>query len=133
MRLTPKKISFLNENEVYVFGSNQSGIHGKGSAKIAADRFGAKAGIGFGLEGQSFAIPTKDKKIKTLELVQIKYFVDKFIEFAKRKENLKFYVVEIGCMNAGYKPSDIAPMFKEAKEIENIYLPEKFWNILNLV
>jgi hypothetical protein len=133
MRLTPKKISTLKENEVYVFGSNQSGIHGKGSAKIAAERFGAKAGIGFGLEGQSFAIPTKNKKIKTLELVQIKYFVDKFIEFAKRRSDLTFYVVEIGCMNAGYEPSNIAPMFKEAKEIENIYLPERFWNVLNLI
>lgn len=132
MRVTPKKISTLKENEVYVFGSNQSGIHGKGSAKIAADRFGAKVGVGFGLEGQSFAIPTKDKKIKTLELIQIKYFVDKFIEFAKRKPDLIFYVVEIGCMNAGYEPDDIAPLFNEVKEIENIYLPETFWNVLNL-
>lgn len=132
MRLTPKKIITLKENEIYVFGSNLSGIHGKGSAKEAADKYGAKPGVGFGLEGQSFAIPTKDKKIKTLELIQIKYFVDKFIEFAKRKQNLIFYVVEIGCMNAGYEPSDIAPLFKEAKEIENIFLPERFWNVLNL-
>lgn len=132
MRVTPKKINTLKENEIFVFGSNLASIHGKGSAKIAAERFGAKAGTAFGLEGQSFAIPTKDKKIKTLKLVQIKYFIDKFIEFARQNSQLTFYVVEIGCLNAGYKPSDIAPMFKEAHEIENIYLPESFWNILNL-
>jgi hypothetical protein len=131
MRITPKKIRTLNENQVYCFGSNESGIHGKGSAKIAAERFGAKAGVGFGLEGQSFAIPTKDKKIKTLAIVQIKYFIDQFIIFAKRKQNLVFYVLEIGCMNAGYQPKDIAPLFKDAIDVENIFLPESFWNELN--
>lgn len=132
MRITPKKINKLDKNQIFVFGSNEAGIHGKGSAKDAADMFGAKKGIGFGLEGQSFAIPTKDKKIKTLSIIQIKYYVDKFIEFAKRKPELIFLVVEIGCMNAGYKPKDIAPLFKEVINIENIYLPERFWNVLNI-
>lgn len=131
-RITPKKIEFLKSNEIYTFGANLRGRHGKGSAKIALENFGAKEGVGFGLEGQSFAIPTKDKKIKTLTLVQIKYFVDKFIIFAKRKPDLIFLVVEIGCMNAGYKPVDIAPLFKDAINVENIYLPETFWNVLNL-
>lgn len=132
MRITPKKIGELKENEVFVFGSNLAGIHGKGSAKVAAERYGAKKGIGFGLEGQSFALPTKDMKIKTLTIIQIKYYVDKFVEFAKRNNQLTFFVVEVGCMNAGYEPKDIAPLFKEVKEIENIYLPERFWNVLNL-
>jgi hypothetical protein len=132
MRISPKKFGILSENEVYVFGSNEAGVHGKGSAYTASERYGAKEGVGFGLEGQSFAIPTKDKKIKTLGLVQIKYFVDKFILFAKRKPNLTFYLVEIGCKNAGYEPKDIAPLFKDAIDMENVYLPESFWNVLNL-
>lgn len=131
MRISPKKIHTLKENEVFVFGSNEAGIHGKGAAYTAAERFGAKAGVGFGLVGQSFAIPTKDKKIKTLEIVQIQYFVNQFITFAKRKPDLIFFVVEIGCKNAGYKPKDIAPLFKDAINVENIYLPESFWNELN--
>lgn len=132
-RITPIDINLreFKENEIYVFGSNERGRHGLGSALIALEKFGAKEGVGFGLEGQSFAIPTKDKKIKTLSIVQIKYFVDQFIIFAKRKPELTFYVVEIGCMNAGYDPKDIAPLFKEAVNLENIFLPERFWKVLN--
>lgn len=129
-RITPIKILKLKQNEVYVFGSNLASIHGKGSAKYAADNFGAKKGVSFGLSGQSFAIPTKDKKIKTLEIVQIKYFVNRFIDYAKSHPDLVFYVVEIGCLNAGYTPSDIAPLFKDAIPVDNIWLPKTFWDVL---
>ena len=33
-RITPENINSLAENEVFVFGSNLSGRHGKGAAKI---------------------------------------------------------------------------------------------------
>jgi len=132
MRITPNYITELKENEIFVFGSNLSGIHGAGAAKMAHERFGAKYGIGYGLEGQSFALPTKDRKIETLAIPQIKYFVDQFIKFAKRKPQFTFLVTEVGCKLAGYEPHQIAPLFREAVNIENIHLPERFWNVLNL-
>ena len=47
-------------NTVFVFGSNPQGKHGAGAAKVATTKFGAKYGQGRGLQGNAFAIPTKD-------------------------------------------------------------------------
>lgn len=123
-----KKITTLLHNEIFVFGSNLAGIHGAGAAKDAL-QWGAKLGIGFGLQGFTFAIPTKDHNIKTLPIKIIKSYVDLFIMFIQTEESLKdytFLITEIGCGYAGYKPFDIAPLFKEAVKLDNVYLPERF-------
>ena len=52
------------ENTIFVFGSNPEGRHGKGAAKIAVDQFGAKYGQGEGLQGNAYALPTKDLRVK---------------------------------------------------------------------
>lgn len=51
-------------NTVFVFGSNPEGRHGAGAAKIAKTYFGARYGQGEGLQGNSYAIPTKDLRVK---------------------------------------------------------------------
>ena len=94
-------------------------------------KWGAIKGIGQGIQGQTYGIPTKNNKIKTLSINKIKKYVDNFIEYAKQNENLKFYVTEVGCGLAGYQPKDIAPLFNQAINLDNIYLPQKFWDILN--
>lgn len=129
-RITPDNITKIKENEVFVFGSNMGGKHGKGAAKTALG-WGAKWGQASGLQGKTYGIPTKDASIRrTLSLLEIKPFVDEFIEFAKNNPNLIFYVTEIGCGLAGMKPKEVAPLFIEAKDIQNIYLPAKFWHKL---
>ena len=130
MRLTNEKISELKENEIFVFGSNTAGIHGAGAAKLAYDKFGAKMGIGYGLEGRSFAIPSKNDQIKTMSLNSIHNYVDVFISYAKDRPELTFLVTEIGCGLAGLTPQQVAPMFKRAVDVENIHLPQRFWNEL---
>lgn len=130
-RITPDNITKLQKNEIFVFGSNLSGKHGKGAAKRALT-FGAKWGQAKGLQGNSYGIPTKNASItKTLTLTEIYDFVAEFIEFAKLNPQLTFLVTEIGCGLAGLKPKEIAPMFKNAIDIPNIYLPSKFWHKLN--
>lgn len=99
---------------IFVFGSNEAGIHGAGAAKYAVKNYGAVMGVGFGMTGNSFAIPTKDKTIRTLPLTKINEYVDKFIEFAKSNPDLEFQVTQIGCGLAGYEPWQIAPMFEMA-------------------
>lgn len=127
-RTTPENIKNLAENQIFVFGSNLSGRHGKGAAKTALE-WGAKWGQAKGLQGKTYAIPTKDANIRnTLTISEIKIFVDEFIEFTKNNENLIFLVTEIGCGLAGLKPKEIAPLFKEAVNIPNIHLPSRFWN-----
>lgn len=115
--------------EIFVFGSNLAGIHGAGSARHAFEHFGAKMGIGIGLQGSSYAIPTKDKNFKVLSLAGIKKYVDEFLLFAKEHQEIQFNVVAIGCGLAGYKAKDIAWMFRNRSE--NIKLCEEFVKELN--
>lgn len=129
-RITPDYIKILAHKEIFVFGSNQSGRHGKGAAKTALG-WGATWGQAEGLQGRTYGIPTKNFSItETLELYEIKQYVDRFIQFAKENPTFKFLVTEVGCGLAGLNTEDVAPLFKEAKEIENIHLPAKFWHKL---
>lgn len=123
----------LNENEIFVFGSNLAGRHGLGAAKLAKERFGAKSGIGIGPTGRCYAIPTKNQSIQTLHLDLISGHVSDFIEYAKSNSHQVFLVSRIGCGLAGYCESEIAPMFSEALKLPNIYLPVEFTDLLNTV
>lgn len=126
-RITSDNITELSEGEIFVFGSNLSGIHGKGAAKVAIG-FGAIYGIGIGIQGSTYAIPTKDRNVRdSLDIEVIKKYVDEFIEYAKLHSDLCFLVTEIGCGLAGYKPSEISVLFKGAIEVSNIHLPLSFW------
>lgn len=130
-RITPEKITELKDNEIFIFGSNLSGIHGAGAAKLALDKFGAIWATGVGIQGQCYAIPTKSRGItRTLTINEIKPYVDEFIEFAITKPELTFLVTEVGCGLAGYTVENIAPLFKDAMGIQNIYLPKRFWDRL---
>ena len=118
-RTTPEFITELQSNEIFVFGSNLSGMHGGGAAYIAHRKFGAIMGQGVGLQGQSYGIPTMQGGVET-----IKPYVDEFIEFAKEHQNLTFLVTRIGCGIAGFTDEEIAPLFENARNVENIVLPE---------
>ena len=125
-RISPKWIDKLEENEVFVFGSNLKGLHVSGAAAVAR-KWGAIWGKGIGLQGQTYAIPTMQGGVDT-----IKPYVDEFLSFAKSNPNLKFFVTEIGCGIAGFKVEEIAPLFKNVfvENIKNIFLPESFYKIL---
>lgn len=130
MRISPNNIQTLKENEIFVFGSNEAAIHGAGAALLAYKKFGASKQIYFGLSGQSFAIPTKNTYLQTLPLDKIKKHIDSFVQETKWHKSLNFLVTEIGCGLAGYKPEQIAPLFKDALKLENVYLPESFVKLL---
>ncbi|MGI6291203.1 MAG: hypothetical protein ACOXZH_02075 [Bacteroidales bacterium] len=123
-RVSPKWIKHLDENEVFVFGSNLTGAHGGGAAKLAMN-WGAIWGKGVGLQGQTYAIPTMQGGVETIQP-----YVDEFISFAKKHPELKFLVTEIGCGIAGFTVKEIAPLFKKAIDEKNIFLPESFYNEL---
>ena len=120
---TPVFITELTDDEVFVFGSN---LAGGGAARIAYETFGAEWGVGVGLTGQSYAIPTMQGGVET-----IKPYVDDFVAFAKAHQELFFYVTRIGCGIAGFRDRDIAPLFADAVGVENICLPESFVRLLS--
>ena len=118
---TPERITSLRADEVFVFGSNLAGMHGGGAAYAAFQKFGAVWGCGVGLQGQSYAIPTMQGGVET-----IKPYVDEFIDFARSRTDLFFYVTRIGCGIAGFADAEIAPLFAAARAVPNICLPESF-------
>ena len=120
-RYTPHNIQELSPNEVFVFGSNLEGHHGGGAARLAYEKFGAVWGLGVGLAGQSYAIPTMHGGVDA-----IKPYVDQFIEMAKVMQDKKFYVTKIGCGIAGFEVKEMAPLFKGALALVNVALPREF-------
>ena len=122
---TPNRILDLKDNEIFVFGSNLAGAHGGGAAWVAHEYFGAIWGQGVGLQGRSYAIPTMHGGMEA-----IKPYVDEFIEFAKNHPEYKFLVTRIGCGIAGFRDEEIAPLFADAIDVENVILPREFVNNL---
>jgi hypothetical protein len=110
--------------EIFVFGSNEAGRHGKGAALHASKHYGAKYGVGFGRTGNAWAIPTKDGQLRTLPLERIAQYVRGFLLYAEQHPELMFKVTAIGTGLAGYKHEDMAPLFARAPA--NCRLPEEW-------
>ncbi len=123
-RIASDRIATLGENEIFVFGSNIQGSHGGGAAWYAYKTFGAEWGVGEGLTGRTYALPTMEGK------ASLQHAVEHFIACAKEHPEQTFLVTAVGCGIAGYTPDEVAPLFKEATSLENVYLPQVFWNVL---
>ena len=125
MKFTPERISTLQPDEIFVFGSNLKGMHGGGAARLAHARFGAVWGQGTGLQGQSYAIPTMHGGVEA-----IRPYVDEFTAFARECDQNTFLVTRIGCGIAGFKPAEMAPLFADAYPLYNVRLPRDFVEVI---
>lgn len=119
------RIISLKENEIFVFGSNLDGFHGGGAARIAFDCFGAEWGVGVGLTGKCYAIPTMHGGVDA-----IKPYVDEFVDFARSHTEMQFLVTRVGCGIAGFTDEEMAPLFKGAIDLENVLLPRSFVRVI---
>lgn len=108
--------------KIFVFGSNLAGRHGAGAALDARNNHGAQPGVGEGLTGSAYALPTKDAALRPRRLRDIRASVERFLAFARERQDLTFLVTRVGCGYAGYSDVDIAPMFAGAPS--NCELPE---------
>lgn len=118
-------------NPVFVFGSNTGGLHGAGAARAALEHYGAIMGIGEGLVGQSYAIPTKNDRLETLPYYDIAKRVKRFLDFAALCPRHNFVLTRVGCGLAGLTDHDIAPVFGGAPA--NVYLPVEWAPLLKAV
>ena len=123
-RITPEHITRLGNNEIFVFGSNALGRHSGGAARAARNNFGAIMGQGHGLQGKSYAIDSMSG------IPAMQKDINDFCEFAKANTQMHFLVTPIGCGIAGYCAEEIAPLFSECTQLENISLPSSFWKVL---
>jgi len=103
-------------DHIFVFGSNLAGRHGAGAALTALREYGAIPHIGYGPMGQSFAIPTKNRKLQSLPLHAINGYVNLFLKYARQNPDMPFQVTRIGCGLAGFRDQDIAPFFTTAPD-----------------
>ena len=111
--------------ELFVFGSNIRGMHGGGAARIANKKFGAEWGVGEGLTGQCYALPTMEGGVD-----YIAGKVQNFLVCAKTHPELKFYVTKIACGIAGFTVAEIGPLFSDAIMLENVILPKEFVEVI---
>lgn len=116
-----ERITSLPNGYIFVFGSNLAGRHGRGAALDAVKLFGARYGVGLGIAGKSFAIPTKDAFLKTLDVVTINHYIQVFKTFVEANPHLTFYLTPIGCGLAGYSAADIAPLFLSLRHLDIIF------------
>lgn len=120
-----------NDDMIFVFGSNLSGIHGGGAAAYAQQHLGAKWGIGEGLMGNCYALPTKGINITFMTLAEVTESVKRFAEFAASRPETKFKVTQVGCGLGGFTKEDIAPLFYGmAHDDSNCYFDTEWKSLL---
>ena len=125
--VTPNWITSLKENEIFVFGCRNSGRHFDGASAFALEHFGAIMGQREGRQGQSYAIPTIGG---TIDKKELRDSVERFTEYAAEHPELVFLVTPVGCGGGGWRPVMVAPMFREASKLDNVFLPQEFWDEL---
>ena len=126
-----------SQDTIFVFGSNPEGRHGAGAAKIAREKFGAIYGQGEGLQGNAYALPTKDLRVKenrglrSISTEQITENIKKMYNVAKQNPSKKFKVAYTNGLNEttlnGYTGAEMIKMFKDAGPIPSNVIFSKNW------
>lgn len=118
---------------IWVFGANEAGKHGKGSARVAHVNFRAEYGAGHGPTGQAYGIPTQGRHLQALPLTRIELSVADFLAYANVHPQLNFFVSRVACTASGatvsYTDAQIAPLFDQAPR--NGSLPERWRPYVN--
>jgi hypothetical protein len=116
-------------NNIFVFGSNLAGRHGKGAALYAKQYHGAIYGQGEGRQGKSYAIPTKDYNINTLPLSTIEQYIATFLKHAKNSPQDTFLLTPIGTGLAGYTVEDILNILKKFTIPSNVVFTKEWFGL----
>jgi ribA/ribD-fused uncharacterized protein len=141
-------ITSMTDDNIFVFGSNPEGRHGKGSAKSAL-KFGAKYSNGRGLQGNAYALVTKNLKPNYFEestgitykrygegsvsLDMISKNIDELYQCALDNSEKKFFIAynnDSKNLN-GYSSKQIWDVFTESKNVpSNIRFHDSFRSLL---
>ena len=105
---------------IFVFGSNAQGVHGAGAARYARMYYGAELGVGEGLTGEAYALPTKHTQYKTMSLQEVQLAMQRFALFAKEHPEMDFLLTSVGCGLAGFTPEQIGKIMPRLSD--NVYI-----------
>lgn len=114
---------------IFVFGSNLAGRHGKGAALYAREHYGAEYGVGVGRTGNSYAVPTKDYLLKVLTLGAIGRHLADFVAYAKEHPEDTFMLTPIGTGLAGYTREQIYSLLKQLDVPSNVLFTKEWFNL----
>ena len=127
-----------SQDTIFVFGSNPEGIHGAGAAAVAVRHFGAIYGIGEGLQGQSYALPTKDLRVRennglrSISPQNITAAVRRMYEVARKNPDKNFKIAFRNTNEVtlnGYSGWEMIDIFLAAGPMpENVWVSEEWFN-----
>ena len=106
---------------IFVFGSNLAGRHGKGAAKYAREHYGAEYGVGEGITGLAYAIPTKGHNLESLPFSDIDAAICRFLEYAKTHCG-EYLLTPIGTGLAGHSKRDVWRVLAREGVPHNVFL-----------
>ena len=109
-------------SEIFVFGSNLAGRHGKGAALDAAKFYGAERGVGEGMTGNAYAIPTKDEALRALPLADVDAAICRFLDFARANPKYCFHLTPVGTGLAGNSKAAIWAILQRKGVPQNVLL-----------
>lgn len=116
-------ITELKENEIFVFGSNLSGMHGGGAANQAYQSFNAEWGVGEGLTGRCYAFPTMNEQMNKRDESELIESVKKLYACALVNLDKVFLLTKVGCGIAGYREEHMKNLFNKIKAPDNVVKP----------
>ncbi len=131
---TPENIQELKDNEVFVFGSNLNGNHAGGAAAFAHRKFGAKMGVGEGMTGRCYALPTLGWHMKQFTFSQLRKYLAHFLTYVENHDDKRFLLTKVGIGIAGYRVEDMRTILWECienvcelgKKPANLIIPKEF-------
>lgn len=121
---------------VFVFGSNPEGRHGAGAAKVARERFGAVYGRGEGLQGNAYALPTKDLRVtenrgfRSISPETITQSIKRLYETARQHPDKSFCIAYRNTDRAslnGYTGIEMMRMFNSAGRLPDNVIVSEEW------
>jgi len=126
------EITTLKHNEIFVFGSNTAGRHGRGAALQAKEQFGAVYGVGEGLTGQCYAFPTLEWINGKLEkfvfpAISLEQHREKLYKCCLDNPDKTFLLTKVGCGLAGYDETFICQFFRFPPT--NLVVPDDWMTI----
>lgn len=107
---------------IFVFGSNLDGVHGAGAARYARQYHGAQMGVGEGITGTSYALPTVGHRLARMPLAAVEDHIRAFLAFAASNPGMTFALTPVGCGLAGHQKRDIWAILERQGLPRNVYL-----------
>ena len=104
----------ITDKYTLVFPSNMLGIHRTELSEIAHSTYLAETGVFFGLSGNAYAIPVKDRLIRALSLAEIAVYVNQFKEFTYSQPNRLFWILDFSMVRRSYSSGQFASLFRGA-------------------